>query len=378
MGFSINGLIFVVIILAPSLLIIIFPPYNAPVKTEKSKLIYTVLERIGQISYLTILIFSKTGFQYLSLNLWLFLSIICIICYYGLWIRYLVMGRDFSLLFSSVIIPIPMAVLPVLIFGFLTIWCKSLWLGLSGLLFAVGHLSISWRTYNSLTINRPVSVSICIMSALRVEITPYIKNLKEGRIIKTGSYKIHEGYVNGIKVALLRGGVRKKKAIKAANVLIARYPGAKLIFSGTAGGIDPKLKIGDTVVGTESIYHDGDDNNVIKSDEELINHCKAALKKSTTIQPVYFGLIATGDTFINKNNRISIIERFDPLCVDMETAAVANICKEFNVPFLAVRSISDTTEDGNIIMFYKNAHLASKRSFSIVELLLEVIYFKDK
>ena len=191
------------------------------------------------------------------------------------------------------------------------------------------------------------------MSALKVEIAPYLKRLEQKKIIKSGSYKIYEGFINGVKVALLRGGVRKNNAIKAANALIMKYPDAKIIFSGTAGGIDSRLKIGDTVIATEAVYHDDENKTIVKSDEELIIHCKEMLDNNALKNTVYFGLIATGDSFINKKNRSSIIDRFNPLCVDMETAAVAHVCNDHNVPFLAVRSISDTTEDGNILCFIK-------------------------
>ena len=152
MGFSINGLILALLIFLPSFIMIIFPPYNSPVIKQKPMFLFIILERIGQTSCLLILIISKTSFQNQHVNLWFLLSVICIIYYYGLWIRYIIKGRDFALLYNPVIIPIPMAVLPVLVFIFLAIWGTSLWLGLACLIFATGHIIISWKTFKNISI----------------------------------------------------------------------------------------------------------------------------------------------------------------------------------------------------------------------------------
>jgi hypothetical protein len=127
---------------------VILPPQNIPAELSGVGIAFTMLERVGQVGCLLIPVISKTNFQNRSINLWIVLSLICIACYYGLWIRYTVTGRDFTTLFSPVLIPIPMAVLPVLAFGFMAIWSKSVWLGLTDMLFAIGHLANSWNTYN--------------------------------------------------------------------------------------------------------------------------------------------------------------------------------------------------------------------------------------
>jgi len=74
--------------------------------------------------------------------------VICIVAYYGLWIRYVVVGRGFSSLFSFISIPIPMAILPILAFGFIAMWGKSIWLGVASIVFAIGHIANSWYTYS--------------------------------------------------------------------------------------------------------------------------------------------------------------------------------------------------------------------------------------
>jgi len=148
MGFSLIGFLIAISILAPNLLMIIFPPLNTPPELKDAGIIFTVLERIGQISCITLLIISKNYFENRPVNVWFILSALCIIAYYGLWLRYVIAGKDFTLLFEFYFVPIPMAVLPILAFGFIAIWGKSVWLGSAVVIFAIGHIANSWNTYN--------------------------------------------------------------------------------------------------------------------------------------------------------------------------------------------------------------------------------------
>jgi adenosylhomocysteine nucleosidase len=69
--------------------------------------------------------------------------------------------------------------------------------------------------------------------------------------------------------------------------------------------------------------------------------------------------MATGEAFIADEGRDAILEKFDPLTVDMETAAVAQVCHAFGVPFIAIRSITDTAEHSGAEHFEQNCAKAS-------------------
>lgn len=148
MGFSATGLMIAAIIFAPNLLFAVFPPKNIPQGIKASGFFFTVVERIGQVGCMALLIVSKAHFETALIDVWFFLVLICIVIYYSLWIRYFVGGRDFSLGFKPLgFIPIPMAVFPVAAFGFAAIWGKSVWLGITVILLAIGHFTNSWNTY---------------------------------------------------------------------------------------------------------------------------------------------------------------------------------------------------------------------------------------
>ena len=100
---------------------------------------------------------------------------------------------------------------------------------------------------------------------------------------------------------------------------------------------------------------------------------KAAKKALENDKNVHFGRMVTGEQFITDEGRESIVERFAPLSVDMETAAIAQVCEAFGVPFIAVRSITDTAKHAGTENFEKNVKEAAKLSKIAVMRILERI-----
>lgn len=148
MGFSFIGLLIAIFIFFPNILFVIFPPKNIPDNLKDAGYIFTLLERIGQVGCLVILTMSNDNFKNISINIWFVLMAICIIFYYGLWIRYVIKGHEFSLAFKPLMfIPIPMAVFPVFAFGFAALWGKSIYLIVAVAILAIGHFVNSWNTY---------------------------------------------------------------------------------------------------------------------------------------------------------------------------------------------------------------------------------------
>ncbi len=153
MGFSIVGLFIAASIYIPNLLFIIFKPQNVPKGLKDAGILYTALERIGQVGSLIILIISKDNYEGLNINIIFILMILCIISYIFLWVRYIIKGHNFLLLFKPlVLIPIPMALFPVFALGFASLWGTSIYLGVFVVLFASGHFVNSWHTYRFLKV----------------------------------------------------------------------------------------------------------------------------------------------------------------------------------------------------------------------------------
>lgn len=216
-----------------------------------------------------------------------------------------------------------------------------------------------------------MSNTTCILCAMKTEAKPFLEALEEVTVSKYGRLSVCEGLLDGERVLLAYGAIGVEKAAAAARLLIERSTPQCLIMSGTAGGIDNNLEIGDTVVALETVYHDRDNEELFAADDNLIKRCQRGLEEHPPPHPVSFGRIATGKDFVKKSQRASIIRRLNPAGVDMESAAVAEVCKDQGVPFLAIRSISDTEAKAGFVVFFKNALFASRHSFVVTRTLLQ-------
>lgn len=151
MGFSIIGTIIAIAIFIPNLLMIKFPPNKAPKDLKDAGIIFTVLERIGQVGCILILVISKNNFERLTINIWTVFMGSCLLIYYFLWARYVVKGQEYKLLWEPLsFIPIPMAVFPVGAFLFAAILGKSIWLSILVVFLGIGHFANSWHSYKEL------------------------------------------------------------------------------------------------------------------------------------------------------------------------------------------------------------------------------------
>jgi len=220
-----------------------------------------------------------------------------------------------------------------------------------------------------------------IICAIKPEIKPFLKALKDIRIEKHTSQKIYCGTINNKNVLVTRCGVGLKKAAAVTQLIIDNCKIERIIMSGTAGGVDNKLKLGDTVVSEEILYHEidsrtmedvaaGSEKQIFKADTALLLGIKKAVEKDPAVQSVLFGRITSGNKFVTGKNIKVVAEKFKSLCLDMETAAVAHVCSINSIPFISIRSISDTVDKSGFLTFFKNVNLASKNSFLVVEKLL--------
>ena len=152
---------------------------------------------------------------------------------------------------------------------------------------------------------------------------------------------------------------------------------------GVAGAIDPGVSICDVVIGEKLVQHDfdvtpfnyekGQIPNVgkfIESDEYLVNLAKDIKTDSN----VHVGVIASGDIFVNDpkmSNKINT--KFNALCCEMEGASIAQVCYLSHVPFLVIRSISDSVNGTNELTYDDFLLLSSKMVAKFMNELLSKI-----
>ncbi len=126
----------------------------------------------------------------------------------------------------------------------------------------------------------------------------------------------------------------------------------------------------DVAISTEIAYHDVAAEVVtefhpwletvyFKADEALLAMSKNAVKKKQRQYKVFWGQMVTGEAFITKEGRQRINEQFAPLTVDMETAAIAHVCHVNNIPFISIRSVTDTEAHSGAEYFEANCEKAT-------------------
>lgn len=199
-----------------------------------------------------------------------------------------------------------------------------------------------------------MKMRIGILCAGDSEVLPFINMLDEYIITEKAMLKFYEGKIEGIDVVTLFTGVCKVNAAIATQILIDTYGCNIIINAGTAGGMDDSLEIFDTVISNEVAYYDVDDDILtefhpwldsiyFKADERLLNLAKKAITNFNTNYNIVFGRMVTGEKFIEDERRESINIKYEPLSVDMETASVAHVCYVNEIPFIAIRTITDTS-----------------------------------
>ena len=223
---------------------------------------------------------------------------------------------------------------------------------------------------------------ILILCAIKLEAKPFLNALENKTTEQYGKMKVYHGAIDGAQVMVACCGVGMKRAASGVQALINALDITKIIVSGTAGGIDGRLKVGDTVVSEELVYHEKFENlpmqdrlsregTPFKADDTMLGCAKKSMSEAPPAHTVYFGRISTGNSFVTGKNFDIITENFNPLCSEMESAAVARVCQMSGIPFIAVRSMSDTREVSGFINFFKYAKLASANSFEVVKRLLK-------
>ena len=190
------------------------------------------------------------------------------------------------------------------------------------------------------------------------------------------------GELFGKQIILLKSGIGKVNAAMQVTSLIAEMHPDYIINSGVAGGIGEGMHQGDIVVGTETCYHDvwcgeGEWGQVqgfplkFPASSELVNDMKSLNSQ------LIFGLICTGDQFISDLATLQGIKRNFPdgKAVDMESAAIAQVCYAKQVPFMSLRIVSDTPgmEPDNTAQYLDFFAEAPKKTFAVLRQLIETI-----
>jgi len=194
-----------------------------------------------------------------------------------------------------------------------------------------------------------------------------------------GGREFHRGVFHGAEIVAVYSRLGKVAAASTVTQLLAAYPVTELVFSGVAGAVARNLAIGDVVIASGLIQHDMDATPLFPRYEipllgRAVFEPDAALSQRLLHAARHFlsedlphtvaaaelelfrigtprvaqGLIGSGDKFFASAAELEELRSRLPQlsCVEMEGAAVAQVCSEYGVPYAVVRTLSDSADEG--------------------------------
>jgi adenosylhomocysteine nucleosidase len=245
------------------------------------------------------------------------------------------------------------------------------------------------------------SVDIAIISAMKEEIQALLDTMQGVTRTTKGKRTYFHGKLFGRPVVVVFSRWGKVASAATTAQLIADYDIKEVLFTGVGGAIHPSLEIGDIVIAQNLYQHDMDTSPLFNKFEIplLGKFCfsaadnpnlKQAVKKflatidafihaddilafGVTQPKLVSGDIASGDQFVSSTDKITELNTQLPsaICVEMEGAAVAQVCYEYGIPFNVIRIISDKANDNALIDFPRFAQrVASAYALGILKLYL--------
>lgn len=229
-------------------------------------------------------------------------------------------------------------------------------------------------------------MTIAIVSAMHEELAAVLALMPDERKQLAGGREYWRGHLHGHEVIAVLSRIGKVAAATTATALIERFSVREIIFTGVAGGLGPGVNVGDVVVADSFLQHDLDASPIFPryevplygtsrfaADAALTQQLAQAAAVALPGVPVHRGLVISGDRFVSTTAEARALQAAlpDALAVEMEGAAIAQVCYDYGVPFAAVRTVSDRADDaahGDFTKFVQE--VASRHSAAIVEALL--------
>ena len=209
---------------------------------------------------------------------------------------------------------------------------------------------------------------ILIIGAMDPEIDYLVEKLEDVKREKLNIYNVYEGSIQGKSVIVAQSEVGIINSSILTTLAIEKYKPSLIINEGTAGGIGKEVHKGDIVIGTEcfnimsaktpykeegegsnsldwdyiTFVNGGkDEKKTIKADEELVKFVEN-MKDEYKTGKVHTGVIGSGDIWNCEKDKIMYLNKeHGVLCEEMEGIAVYTVAKNYNVPVVGIRVISD-------------------------------------
>lgn len=223
-------------------------------------------------------------------------------------------------------------------------------------------------------------MKIGILGAMEQEVALLKASIENMQTTTHSHLTFYHGSLYGIEVVVVQCGIGKVASAVATTMLIDHFSPDYVVNTGSAGGFDSALNIGDLVIGTGVQHHDVNLTHfgyelgqcsgmpaVYSCDERLIGAAEEAAEEIADIKSKR-GLICTGDSFIGSDEAAAQIREAFPTmkACEMEGAAIAQTCHILKTPCLVIRSLSDIAGKTSTVSFQSYLETASKNSAQLV------------
>nr|WP_315237110.1 5'-methylthioadenosine/adenosylhomocysteine nucleosidase [uncultured Albidiferax sp.] len=218
-------------------------------------------------------------------------------------------------------------------------------------------------------------MSLAILSALAEEQQGIFEQLQQPRRVQHAGREFGLGIWHGQPVVLALSRIGKVAAATTATALIEKFGVERIVFTGVAGGVGEGVQVGDVVVASGFVQHDMDAAPLFPTFEVplygrarfdcdsaltamLLEASRAGVSSAGGLfslnqraPQVHCGLVASGDRFVSAATEAQRLQAalraggFEALAVEMEGAAVAQVCHDYGIPFAVMRTISDRADD---------------------------------
>ena len=234
-------------------------------------------------------------------------------------------------------------------------------------------------------------MKIGILGAMDQEVALLQASLDNPEVVEWKHLTFYTGSLHGVEVVVVKCGIGKVAAAVATTALVDRFAPDYVVNTGSAGGFDTELNIGDLVIATSVLHHDIDITHfgyapgqaagmpaTYESDETLILAAEQAAEQSLDVTTKR-GLICTGDSFIGSDEAAARLREAFPTmaAVEMEGAAIAQTCFMLSTPFLVIRSLSDIAGKTSTVSFQSYLEKAAKHSAELVMQMIAVLAKQD-
>lgn len=209
---------------------------------------------------------------------------------------------------------------------------------------------------------------LAILSALVDEQRGLIDHLQDRQKRAHAGRTFWLGTFDGVPVVLAVSGIGKVAAASTATLLIERWGARAIVFTGVAGGLAEGVNVGDVVVAQDFLQHDMDASPLFPRYEvpaagrsrfacdaalslQLARATESALAQHWPAARLHRGLVVSGDRFVcGAQESLDLRQRLqqaghEALAVEMEGAAVAQVCADHGLAYAAMRTISDRADD---------------------------------